>query len=780
MTAPPQAPTQPVRSLRRHLAKLFAGTMLLTFGLVGAGLLLWRLPQIEREAAEVTRHDLRNLANRLELILAARNARLETLTRLVRDLAPQEAADVLQQAVDSGGLFDAVHLVSAQGQVLGAGKRADAQGAEHDVRGMDLSGQELFQQARTQADIVWGSRYFSPLAGAPRVGAALRMADGRVLLAEMSGAVLAAGLRGASSLRSLAWVVDRQGEIVADLSRARYGRVNLYGGALLQAADAGRTELLPLALEGNAYDALAWRTPQLGWYLVVGEPAGWHSPQVRTSVMLVVLAVLGCALIGLLMTPFWSWWLARPLRRIARRSAHTTAGTSDGRPWPRSPVAEYNRLAGQVQNLAAVLHARQQRFLAIFNAAPVPMAVVEDGERPSVVEVNAAWCQEMRRRREDVLGRAAAELQLWSADDRARLMAGARDDRIEGEAQMWRGDGTPMQVQVFGRRIRLAARALLVWATVDIGPVRRVEQELHELNRDLERRVDKRTQALANSNQELSRALEQLTQAQHGLVQAEKMAALGALVAGVAHELNTPLGNGLMAVSTLADATEGFAGRLQGGLRRAALDDWLQALDQGCDIAGRNLHRAAELVQNFKQVAVDQASAQRRRFELAEVVQEMVVSMRPSFARTPYRVEVDVPARGLQLDSYPGALGQTLGNLIDNALKHGLEGRDHGTVRISAQADGADAVLLRVADDGRGIAPELQQDVFEAFVTTRMSRGGTGLGLHISRSAVTDILGGTMTLHSVPGAGSCFELRLPRHAPRPGAADGTGAVEGQP
>jgi signal transduction histidine kinase len=319
---------------------------------------------------------------------------------------------------------------------------------------------------------------------------------------------------------------------------------------------------------------------------------------------------------------------------------------------------------------------------------------------------------------------------------------------------------------VFAQRVVLATQDLMLWAVVDVGPMRRVEQQLRELNQQLGARVAQRTEALAASNTELAATVAQLRAAQEDLVRTEKMAALGGLVAGVAHELNTPLGNGVMAVSAMADAVRRFQAGMAAGIRRSALQQLLDHVEQGTDIAQRNLHRAAGLVQSFKQVAVDRTSAQRRSFELGEVVHEMVVSLKPSFSRKPWRIEVDVPAEGLRLDSYPGALGQVLGNLIQNAVVHGFEGRDAGTVRITAGRGEEQSIWLRVADDGKGIAPEHIARVFDPFMTTRMGRGGTGLGLHISHNAVTTLLGGTLTVQSVPGEGACFELRLPAQAPR--------------
>ncbi len=290
---------------------------------------------------------------------------------------------------------------------------------------------------------------------------------------------------------------------------------------------------------------------------------------------------------------------------------------------------------------------------------------------------------------------------------------------------------------------------------------------LQELNIELEARVAHRTEALATANEELSGAITTLRATQGELVRAEKMAALGGLVAGVAHELNTPLGNGLMAVTSLSDEVRQFRVTMQTGLRKAALESLLASVEQATNMTTRNLHRASDLVSSFKQVAVDQTSAQRRPFELHEVVDEMVVSLRPSISRTPYQIVVAV-APGLKLDSYPGALGQTIGNLINNAVLHGFEGRAHGTIRITGVSDAeeGDCIMLSVADDGRGIPAALLAQIFDPFMTTKMGRGGTGLGLHIAYNAVTHLLGGSLTVCSVEGEGATFMLRLPRTAPK--------------
>ncbi|AVZ79829.1 ATP-binding protein [Zoogloeaceae bacteirum Par-f-2] len=290
------------------------------------------------------------------------------------------------------------------------------------------------------------------------------------------------------------------------------------------------------------------------------------------------------------------------------------------------------------------------------------------------------------------------------------------------------------------------------------------EARLRELNETLEQRVAERTAALERSNRELADALAHLRLAQDELLRTERLAALGALVAGVAHELSTPLGNSLMAANTVGDRTRALKRDLQTGLKRSTLDQYLADTEAGAAIIERNLQRAADLVASFRQVAVDRASSQRRRFALDEVVDELALTLRPSFKRQPWKLETDV-APGLELDSYPGPLGQVLTNLVNNAIVHGFAGRDHGTVTVRGRADGADAVLLEVTDDGCGISAEHLRRIFDPFFTTRLGQGGSGLGLHIVHNVVSDLLGGTVEVDSRPGEGTRMRVRIPRRAP---------------
>ncbi|MCL7930766.1 sensor histidine kinase [Halomonas llamarensis] len=262
----------------------------------------------------------------------------------------------------------------------------------------------------------------------------------------------------------------------------------------------------------------------------------------------------------------------------------------------------------------------------------------------------------------------------------------------------------------------------------------------------------------------LKSLLRHLEDVKDELVQSEKLASLGALVSGVAHELNTPIGNALMSSTAIRDANRAFAEKLAQQVTRRELDDFIADVDEGAQIVERNMTRAAELIGAFKQLAVDQASSHRREFNLYELVKEVNLSMRPTLQRSPYRLEVDVP-QTLYLDSYPGKLSQVLINLINNAVVHAFAGREEGCIRIVAKEKSQGWVSLSVSDNGCGIPVESRKRIFDPFYTTRLGQGGSGLGLHITFNLVTGVLGGRIDVSSTEGEGSCFTITVPVSGP---------------
>ncbi len=282
---------------------------------------------------------------------------------------------------------------------------------------------------------------------------------------------------------------------------------------------------------------------------------------------------------------------------------------------------------------------------------------------------------------------------------------------------------------------------------------------LQASERELEARVQARTA-------ELTATLQHLEHARDDLMQAEKLASLGALVAGVAHELNTPIGNALTTATALQDRMRSFGLKVQRGeLRRSELDAWVADSQEMADLIGRACMRAGELIISFKQVAVDQTSEQRRTFDLRTLVEDNVDALRPSFRQVPWVITTDIPASA-QCDSYPGPLGQIIVNLVQNAGLHAFAGKESGYLHIRAEVH-HEKVTMYFQDNGTGMDAATQIRVFEPFFTTRLGQGGSGLGLSISRNIATRMLGGSLQVQSAPGEGTCFTLEFPCTAPWP-------------
>ncbi|HLO95291.1 MAG TPA: ATP-binding protein, partial [Burkholderiaceae bacterium] len=301
-------------------------------------------------------------------------------------------------------------------------------------------------------------------------------------------------------------------------------------------------------------------------------------------------------------------------------------------------------------------------------------------------------------------------------------------------------------------------RAQLIAGTmVDIADRKAAEARVLELNATLEARVVERGEALAE-------ATESLRASREALAQAQQRAALDALISGVAHELSAPMSNALVCSESLRSEAQEFQARIaQGGLRRAELDGFLAHSVEHAGIISRNVQRAVDLVGDIRQLAADPVSAQRRRFDLSQMVGELVGSLPPAPPQQTHQIVLDI-AEGLQMDSYPGPLGQVLLNLVNNAQLHAFEPGQAGEVRIQAEAQG-ELVQCQVIDNGRGMDQATLEQLFKPFFSTRLNAGGMGLGLVIVDRLVHKVLGGRLQVHSQPGAGTVFTLSLPRVAP---------------
>jgi signal transduction histidine kinase len=269
---------------------------------------------------------------------------------------------------------------------------------------------------------------------------------------------------------------------------------------------------------------------------------------------------------------------------------------------------------------------------------------------------------------------------------------------------------------------------------------------------------------LRASKEKAESALLELNAAQQNLIDAERLAALGGLVAGVAHEVNNPIGISLTVASSFARRADMFEQELRTEpLRRSKLDEFVKISRDAAGQLVANLHRAGELIQSFKQVAVDRSHAERRQFNLSEATDQIVASLKPVLKKAAITLSVDVP-EGLVIDGYPGSYGQILTNLFLNAANHAFADGRSGAITISGRARGSDDVEIIFADNGAGMTPDVQRQAFDPFFTTRRNEGGTGLGLHIVYNLVTQQLGGRMMLESRLGQGTTFRIIMPKVA----------------
>ncbi|MBY0573804.1 MAG: response regulator [Undibacterium sp.] len=289
--------------------------------------------------------------------------------------------------------------------------------------------------------------------------------------------------------------------------------------------------------------------------------------------------------------------------------------------------------------------------------------------------------------------------------------------------------------------------------------------ELEHYRQHLEDLVNERTVQLANRNEELQRVMGKL-------VQSEKLAALGHLVAGVAHELNTPLGNTLMTVSTMDDQLRQLDKELAAGkLNRKRFDDYLSQSRVALDLIHRSVRRAAELVSTFKKIAADQKSMKRHQFGVVDLIEQCLLQFRGEFEARSIQTLFEFESE-FYLDSYPAALEQVLHNLLENTWVHAPIANQLLQVKLhlhSASTDNSgehQVMRLVLSDNGRGIDPEILSRVFDPFFTTSLGQGGSGLGLYVVHNLVSGVLGGSISVESQVGAGSQFILLLPLSAPQ--------------
>jgi len=288
----------------------------------------------------------------------------------------------------------------------------------------------------------------------------------------------------------------------------------------------------------------------------------------------------------------------------------------------------------------------------------------------------------------------------------------------------------------------------------------KAQQALLTLNIKLEERVDQRTQELQQKNGMLHQTLTRLNDAQGQLIEAEKMAALGRLVAGIAHEVNTPLGIAVTGISHLEQLVHQLIAQKEAGtLSQIKFDEFCTSIQHSIDLVQKNMRRGADLIQDFKLVAVDQTSGEQRIFNVKDYLHEIVASLKPNLAKLNHQVRITCKS-DIEINSYPGLCYQIISNLILNSIIHGFGTTTHGQIEIIVTLTNNQLELI-YSDNGTGMDNETVERIFEPFYTTKRGQGGSGLGAHLVYNQVVHQLGGSIHCRSSLGQGCTFTLSFP-------------------
>ena len=420
---------------------------------------------------------------------------------------------------------------------------------------------------------------------------------------------------------------------------------------------------------------------------------------------------------------------------------------------PRGDIVGINVAAEEIterKRAEAALLASERRFHTLADSIPQLVWMAETGGK--IFWFNSRWHEYTGMPVEEIGSPDWQGILSPASLEEARsrwAQALETSSALEMELSLRGKDGQYRPFLTRAVPLRNAAGAVYRWigTHIDISERKRSEQEIR------------------NARDSAEAALQNLRETQNYLIEAEKLAALGRLVAGVAHEVNTPIGTSLTVASSLARRTTEFTAEVaQGSLRRSSLNDFLKVTREASSQLVANLDHAAEMIQSFKQVDVDRNYSDQRTFDLGALTEQLAVGLRSGLRNQNLTLNVTCQPN-LTINSYPGPYGQLLTNLFLNSVTHAFPDGSKGTIDIKVQAAGNDAVDVLFSDDGCGMSLDVRRKAFDPFFTTRRDRGSTGLGLHIVHAIVTNYLGGRLHLDSEPGKGTKIRLVLPRAAP---------------
>lgn len=421
----------------------------------------------------------------------------------------------------------------------------------------------------------------------------------------------------------------------------------------------------------------------------------------------------------------------------------------------------------QMGRAQRALRQSEARFAALFQQSPAPLALLDLGES-RIEDANECFLKQFGYAREAVLGRTPRELQIWRHPElregyleRLRVRGQVTDFEVE----FCDSQGRPLICLLSSHLVQMGEREMVIFAPIDVTAERAAVAQLRELNETLEQRVAERTSRLSRTNAELSQANRDLQTARHALARTERLAALGTLVAGISHEVNTPLGNAIsMCTALQARFMQLIDSMQQETLKRGALLDFLRGGADGADIMLRNVQRVVNLISALRDLVGNSRGFARREFRLDELLRTCSAQYQERLALQGGGLQLEAPPN-IVMEGYPLALAEVVEQLLDNALEHGLRDHSGGVVRLVASLQGEN-VSVRVSDDGRGMVPDVRERIFDPFFTTRLGQGTSGLGMYIVYNLVNLHLGGSVTVDSQPERGCTVTLVLPVHGPQ--------------
>ncbi len=739
--------------------------------------LLWVLfPLLEQEVTEQQQTLARVVADKSIEQVATAEEEIQFLLRswdaIRQENDAHTIAHEIQSFVASTSLFDALYVLDDARRITAISVKNKHQKLANTLYlGADLAQSELLKLEQTGSTPYWSNAYLSLITARLTIAHMVPLEQG-LLVAEIAVDRLPRVSRSLLDDGILVMILDQHGQLIGhpdpEIAQQHHNLSNL---PFYQQKELDLPVSAQFRWDGESYFGTAVKIERLTWTIIVAIEENKFYDPLRRTLQSWLAAIALVLIISVLVAYFRARSFSENFEFLTQQAADIAQGDYETQA-QQSEIDEFSQLS---RNLQVMVQAIRQRELLMQTREAQLRETLE-----STPNVAIQWFDAKNR------------IQYWNAASE-NLFGFSSDEALEKRmehlilapkdaAEFNNSIGKVRQHEHNNQFFELAfvdrqgnpgemigsvfsipnpeGEPIIVSMAIDITRQRQAENHIRRLNLELESRVHSRTQELQHTNQKLQQALDNLNATMTQLVQSEKLAALGSLVAGISHELNTPIGNALMAASTLQDFADEFRHQLETGtFDKTSLKNFMEDASTASQITRRNLEKAAELISSFKQVAVDQSSSQKRSFALKELVDEILVTLRPVTRRSPIEISVDIDGT-IILDSYPGPLGQILTNLINNALIHGFEDADTGLLKISAREE-ALGIYLEVEDNGKGVPSEHISKLFEPFFTTRFGQGGSGLGLHIVHNLVTEVLNGQIRVQSEPGKYTRFTIFMP-------------------